>query len=282
MPRTHLTEYDAEALRAQILDNQITVDALSYETARALLAYEIDRTETDNCDEPTILDALLQRLDGTDIFDHAHEVVPEARYTELVRQATKIHTVRRMPTFKKIILIAAAVILLSSLGLTVYASYLGPFEGFVDNIKDLFGIEVGEIHVNGNEELAIDNTCSFFDDMESLLEKHSYDILFPKNYPTKGKDAVMLFRSGQLMNINVQYPCGTLDIHIQDASSTEEDFRSFTPTEQTFVVNGLTYYACDNKDGIQYTMFDNNNFYVIIVKTHADFLAIAEHMEKPS
>jgi len=272
------TGYPTDQLRELILDNQIAVEALPLSTVRALFAYEIDRTETDNCGEPTILDALLQRLDGTDVFDHAREVVPPERYDALVCQATAPQPMRRMPLLKKIILIAAAVILLSSLGVTVYASYLGPFEGFVDNIKDLFGIEVGEVITNGDKDLMVDNTVELYADFETLLQNHSFDILYPTDYATIGDKAIGLYRAGASYRIHAQFPHGVLYIYLDHPPYTEEDVIRDSPDAVTYDINGLTYYSIPNSEGKQYTLFYNDKVYAICVKNISDFETIASHI----
>ncbi len=226
----------------------------------------------------TILDVLLQRLDGTDMFDHAREVVPPERYDALVCQATAPQPMHRMPLLKKIILIAAAVILLSSLGVTVYASYLGPFEGFVDNIKDLLGIEVGEMITNGDSQLTADKNTRYFDNFEVLISETKYSIVYPLDLDLADNKPIRMFVAGDMLCIIAHYPNADYTVYSNTLPYTEMDLTSKAPNIERYTVNGLTYYHVPGLEMLEYQLFYNDCLYVISPDTHADFETIASHI----
>lgn len=272
-----------EELREMILNKEITIDTLSPRIVQELLEHEIEWADIDHCDEPTILDELLEVVNRTNYFDSSLATVSEERYSELIDEAfCKAAETTRRPRrriSKKMLLVAAAIAILASLSISVYASCFGPFDSFVDNLRDLFGIRVGEIIETTSEELMADNTCDFYNDFESLLKAHPSDIVYPREYPTEGTDSINFHQAGTTICVTAQYPTGTLRIYLENPPFTENDLLNDTPQAKTYVVNGFTYYCVQVDEELQYMMFRKDTVYIILTDNHSDFKVLANHIK---
>ena len=284
MHTKHPDGFAIQEIREQLLNKTVDIRTLDIETIRALYDYELAWAELDKSDSPTILMELLDVLQQAGEPNDAFDIVSSERCMELAADALaqneRTEQKKRPRKLKKIILIAAAILVLSSIGLTVYASYLGPFEGFVDNIKDLFKIKTGEVLVNGDEELFIDNNIERYDSFESMLDRHQFDILYPTEYPTIGKDSVDLFWVGERLCLSAHYDIGFIRIYITNPPYDETRLKKDLPHTPAYIINELKYYFMPGTDNnLQYALFYKEQLYVICVKTHADFEEIASHIK---
>lgn len=272
-----------EELREMILNKEITIDTLSPGIVQELLEHEIEWADIDHCDEPTILDELLEVVNRTNYFDSALATVSEERYSELIDEAfckaAETTSRPRRKIAKKMLLVAAAITILTSLSISVYASCFGPFDSFIDNLKDLFGIKVGEIIETTSEELMADNTCEFYNDFESLLKAHPSDIVYPCEYPTEGTDSINFHQAGTTICVTAQYSSGTLRIYLENPPFAENDILTNSPEAQTHVINSFVYYCVSGKDSLQYMMFHKDAVYIILANTHSDFEKIANQIK---
>lgn len=280
MQKINLEGLKVEEIRELIIHKKIDIHSVPIDSVRELFEYEIEWAEIDKSDEPTIINELLEALDAAGESNEAFEVVSSERCMELAKsaiaQTTRETSVRRPRVLKKIILIAAAIVILASLGVTVYASYFGPFDSFVDNVKDLFGIEVGEVIKKGDEELMADNTTRFYTDFEELMQENNITVLYPRGIEITDEKSLRIAYAGETKRIIANYGIATLTIEFFNPMYTESELLKSIPDVQILEINEFTYYDLSGEDFYQFVMFHNGFLYSITANNPNDLLSFIQ------
>ncbi len=267
-------------VREMIIDKKIEIRSLEIETLHELHDYEIEWVDFDKSDEPTIIEDILDALAAAGEPDRSFEVVSEERCMEIAREAiartTQAKPVGRAHVFKKIAIIAAAALFLGMLGVTVYASYFGPFDSFVENVMDLFGMRAG-VEIEKDEGLLlVDRTDAFYDDFETLLAETSLSLPYPRGLQTAGESSVSLFWKNGSQRITASYERASINIYLSNLPYTESEFLERVPDAQPCVINGYLCYDISNEEINQYILFYGEYLYIIDADTREELERIAQ------
>ncbi len=270
-------------IREQLLNKTVDIRTLDLETVRALYDYELAWAELDKSDSPTILMELLDALQQAGEPNDAFDIVSSERCMELAADALaqneRTQQKKHPCKLKKILLIAAAILVLSSIGAAVAASPNGVLENFVEKAADILDIKPGEVLVSGNQELTADKTARFYDSFDALMQEEGISVLRPRGIALQGERSLKTYWGGETRRLHAKYGFADLLVEYVNPTYTESDLLERMPNTNRYEINGRIYYDFSGEGIYQLEMFDGSYHYTITANNHADLLAFAQLIE---
>jgi|GEM_PF-809951 len=283
MHTKHPDGFAIQEIREQLLNKTVDIHSLDIETIRALYDYELAWAELDKSDSPTILMELLDVLQQAGEPNDAFDIVSSERCMELAADALaqneRAKQKKRPRKLKKILLIAAAILVLSSIGAVIAASSSETFAKFFDNIADIFNIKPGDVLVSDNEELMADKTTRFYDSFDALMQEEGITVLYPQELALQSGHSLRTIISGETKLLFADYELANLSVDFINPTYTESDLLESIPNVKSYEINGRIYYDLSGRGMYQLNMFDGGYLYTITANNHTDLLAFAELIE---
>lgn len=283
MHTKHPDGFAIHEIREQLLNKTVDIRTLDIETIRALYDYELAWAELDKSDSPTVLMELLDVLQQAGEPNDAFDIVSSERCMELAADALaqneRTRQKNRPRKLKKIILLAAAILVLSSTCVGIAASSNGPLANFFEKAADILDIKPGEVLVSGNQELTADKTTRFYDSFDELMKEEGISVLYPRGIALQDERSLNTFWGGETRLLHAKYGFADLLVEYVNPTYTESKLLENLPYITRYTINGRIYYDF-SADGIyQLEMFDGGYHYIITANNHTDLLAFAELIE---
>ncbi|MBQ3002344.1 MAG: hypothetical protein IJD82_01275 [Clostridia bacterium] len=283
MHTKHPDGFAIHEIREQLLNKAIDIHSLDIETIRALYDYELAWAELDKSDSPTVLMELLDVLQQAGEPNDAFDIVSSERCMELAADALAQNErteQEKLPRKrKKIILLAAAILVLSSTCVGIAASSNGPLANFFENAADVLNLEPGEVLVSGNQELTADKTTRFYDSFDALMQEEGISVLYPRGIALQDERSLNTFWGGETRLLLAKYEFADLLVEYVNSKYTESDLLERMPDKTRYEINGRIYYDLSGEGIYQLEMFDGGYHYIITANNHTDLLAFAELIE---
>jgi len=283
MHSKHPNGFAIHEIREQLLNKTVDIRTLDIETIRALYDYELTWAELDKSDSPTILMELLDVLQQAGEPNDAFDIVSSERCMELAADALaqneRTEQKKRPRKLKKILLIAAATLVLSSIGTMIAASQSGAFANFFNQVADVLNLEPGEVLVSGNQELTADKTTRFYDSFDELMKEEGISVLHPQSLVLQNGKSLKTCLFGETRLLHAKYEFADLLVEYVNSKYTESDLLERMPDTNRYEINGRIYYDLSREGIYQLEMFDGGYHYIITANNHADLLAFAELIE---
>lgn len=283
MHTKHPDGFAIHEIREQLLNKTVDIRTLDIETIRALYDYELAWAELDKSDSPTVLMELLDVLQQAGEPNDAFDIVSSERCMELAADALAQHERTRQKNrprkLKKIILLAAAILVLSSTCVGIAASSNGPLANFFEKAADILDIKPGEVLVSGNQELTADKTTRFYDSFDALMQEEGISVLYPRGIALQDERSLNTFWGGETRLLHAEYGFADLLVEYVNSKYTESDLLERMPDKTRYEINGRIYYDLSGEGIYQLDMFDGGYHYIITANNHTDLLAFAELIE---
>lgn len=283
MHTKHPDGFAIHEIREQLLNKTVDIHSLDIETIRALYDYELAWAELDKSDSPTVLMELLDVLQQAGEPNDAFDIVSSERCMELAADALaqneRTRQKNRPRKRKKIILLAAAILVLSSTCVGIAASSNGPLANFFEKAADILDIKPGEVLVSGNQELTADKTTRFYDSFDALMQEEGISVLYPRGIALQDERSLNTFWGGETRLLHAEYGFADLLVEYVNSKYTESDLLERMPDKTRYEINGRIYYDLSGEGIYQLEMFDGGYHYIITANTYDDLLAFAELIE---
>lgn len=198
--------------------------------------------------------------------------------------ATKSAKVLR-PSWKtprKIIAIAATIVLLLALTLTVIAKvngYSSAWEYVKENVQKIIGLDAGDRMNEGNITLTKHDGVVTYSSIEELLQEEGYDFMYPSELP---EGAHITKISEQIVsNEEIVYCYLFSDSNISITVSTvsgvsNEDLERY----KLYSTNGMTFYIKQFSNGVYQAIGNEGKYeYIISINDYDKLLTILSGMK---
>lgn len=146
-------------------------------------------------------------------------------------------------TPRKIIAIAATIVLLLALTLTVIAKvngYSNAWEYVRENVQKIIGLDAGDRVNEGNITLTKHDGVVAYSSIEELLQEEGYDIMYPSELP----DGVKI--------TNISQVIATGDCHIYNVQFTDDGISMIVSNEKQIHFDNVNKYEKHEVNGIQF------------------------------
>ena len=179
-----------------------------------------------------------------------------------------------MKTPRKIIAIAATIVLLLALTLTVIAKvngYSNAWEYVTENFQKIFGLDAGDrMNDNGITLIKQDSVVSY-DSIEELLQIEGYDILYPSELP----DGIVVTKiSQQIIDEDyILYSFQFTDSNLSVVVSTRYNIsQEDLSNDKRLDISTLTTYLVKQESGIYQAVGYDNKYEYLFYCTDYDVL----------
>ena len=181
-------KYDCRKIKEMIMNNDLSISALSESHLNTLIAYEAEclmkcKTEYDTAFMDLCCTALEALQKSTVPSDEKIAEIGEKAYQEYINNnvyAKNFDTTKTksLPARKPVRILVVTALLLVALTITVMAVW-NPFCNWIQDLKDLFNINPGDVIENENGSLTTDTNYiefSSIDEMEETIGVH-FDLM---------------------------------------------------------------------------------------------------------
>lgn len=266
-------KYDCRKIKEMIMNNDLSVSVLSESHLNTLLEYEAEclmasKTEYDTTFMDMCCTALEALQKSTVPSDEKIAEIGEKAYREYIDSHTYSKTfdttkTKILPRRKPIRILVVTALLLVVMAATVMAVW-NPFCDWIDDLKDLFNINPGDVIDNYEGSLTTDNTYTEFSsiaEMEEMIGIHFDlidDISFSPSY-------IEMSQQGKEKRIFMQFGHSeqkiSLIIYLENAPYHQEPMEQANLQRQT--LGNLEWYitACESYQTI--VAFGNGYVYAI-------------------
>ena len=267
-------KYDCQKIKEMIMNNDLSISALSESHLNTLIAYEAEclmkcKTQYDTAFMDLCCAALEELQQSMVPSDERIAEIGEKAYREYIDSYTNSETfdttkTKILPMRKPIRILVVTVLLLVVLAATVMAVW-NPFCDWIDDLKDLFNINPGDVIENDNGSFSSDKEFQQFlsiAEMEKALGIH-IDLLATIYV---APSYIEMSQQGNKREINIQYQLDEkiilLTIYLENAPYYEEPMKQTHLSKQ--MLGGLEWYLTmpiNNQQTI--IAFDKTHVYVI-------------------
>ena len=261
-------KYDCRKIKEMIMNNDLSISALSESHLNTLIAYEAEclmasKTEYDTAFMDMCCAALEALRQSTVPSDEKIAEIGEKAYREYINNNVyakdfEAQKTKLLPTRKLVRILVVTALLLVALTITVMAVW-NPFCNWIDDINDRLNLNPGDVIENENGSFTSDQEAQEFssiDEMEETLGMH-FDLL--DNISSKPSH-LNISQQGIQKNIYVFYDTDgkqiKLTIYLENALYYKEPMEQENLPKQTlgnlewyitaFVNNHQTIVAFDN------------------------------------
>ena len=271
-------KYDCRKIKEMIMNNDLSISALSESHLNTLIAYEAEclmkcKTQYDTAFMDMCCAALESLQQSTAPSDEKIAEIGEKAYREYIDSHTHSETfdttkIKILSTRKPIRILVVTALLLVVLTATVMAVW-NPFCGWIDDIKDLFNINTGDVMDNGEGSLSADKTAQEFSSVDEMEEKIGIHFDLLDNVSVR-PSRISIAQQGEQKKINLIYCTDVkpivLTIYLENAPYYKEPMEEANLQKQ--VLGNLEWYitACVNNHQTIVT-FDNDYVYAITAES---------------
>jgi len=277
-------KYDCLKIKEMIMNNDLSVSALSESHLNTLIAYEAEclmasKTEYDTAFMDMCCAALEKLQQGTVPSDEKIAEIGEKAYQEYINsndytKAFDTQKTKILPARKLVRILVVTALLLAALTFTVMAVW-NPFCNWIDDIKDLFNINTGDVIENEQGSLTTDKTYQEFssiNEMEETIGIH-FDLLDNISVTPNRISASL---QGNMKKISIQYKIDTkeiaLTIFLENAPYYREPMEQANLQKQTLV--GYEWYKIEEQQHKSIIAFDDAYVYVITTNSYETIQSI--------
>ena len=267
-------KYDCRKIKEMIMNNDLSISALSESHLNTLIAYEAEclmasKTEYDTTFMDMCCAALEALQQSTFPSDEKIAEIGEKAYQEYINsndytKAFDTQKTKIFPARKPIRILIVTALLLAALTITVMAVW-NPFSNWIRNIKDSFNLNLGDVMENEHGSLSSDKTTQKFssvDEMEKTTGIH-FDLL---DEISAVPDYIDISQHGKKKIVNMQYQLDAkqiaLTIYLENAPYYQESMEQANLQKQT--LGNLEWYIATYVNNHQTIVaFDGNYVYAI-------------------
>jgi len=267
-------KYDCRKIKEMIINNDLSISALSESHLNTLIAYEAEclmasKTEYDTTFMDMCCAALEALQQSTVPSDEKIAEIGEKTYREYINSnvCTKTFDTQKtkiLPARKPIRILIVTALLLATLTITVMAVW-NPFSNWIRNIRDSFNLNPGDVMENEHGSLSSDKTTQKFssvDEMEKTIGIH-FGLL---DEISAVPDYIDISQHGKKKMVNMQYQLDAkqiaLTIYLENAPYYQESMEQANLQKQT--LGNLEWYIATYVNNHQTIVaFDGNYVYAI-------------------
>ena len=237
-------KYDCRKIKEMIMNNDLSISALSESHLNTLIAYEAEclmasKTEYDTTFMDMCCAALEVLQQSTVPSDEKIAEIGEKAYQEYINsndytKAFDTQKTKILPARKPIRILIVTALLLAALTITVMAVW-NPFSNWIRNIKDSFNLNPGDVMENEHGSLSSDKTTQKFssvDEMEKTIGIH-FGLL---DEISAVPDYIDISQHGKKKVVNMQYQLDAkqiaLTIYLENAPYYQEPMEQMNITKQ--------------------------------------------------
>jgi len=266
-------KYDCRKIKEMIINNDLSISALSESHLNTLIAYEAEclmasKTEYDTTFMDMCCAALEALQQSTVPSDEKIAEIGEKTYREYINNNVyakdfEAQKTKLLPTGKLVRILVVTALLLVALTITVMAVW-NPFCNWIDDIKDRLNLNPGDVIENENGSFTSDQEIQEFssvDEMEETLGIH-FELL--NDIPAQ-PSYISIAQHGNKKAINILYECNEktteLMICLENAPYHQEPMEQANLQKQT--ICNLEWYITTYDNYQTIVTFDNDYVYVI-------------------
>ena len=266
-------KYDCRKIKEMIMNNDLSISSLSESHLNTLIAYEAECLMTSKTEyDTTFMDmccAALEELQQSTVpSDEKISEIGEKAYREYIESHTYSETfdttkTKILPTRKPVRILVVTVLLLVVLTATVMAVW-NPFCDWIDDIKELFNINPGDLIDNEDGSFSSDKEFQQFDSIEEMESKIGlyFDLL---DKITVTPTRITLSQQSEIRAINIQYRLDekqiSLEIYLESAPYYQEPMDQANVPKQMFGKREWYITEYDNYQTV--VSFDDNYVYAV-------------------
>ena len=266
-------KYDCRKIKEMIMNNDLSISALSESHLNTLIAYEAeclmaskaeyDTTFMDMC--CTALEALQKSTVPSDekIAEIGEKAYQEYINTNVYAKDFDTRKIKVLHTRKPVRVLIVTALLLAALTITVMAVW-NPFCNWIDDIKDLFNLNTGDTIENDNGSFSSDKNAQYFssiDEMKTVIGIQFALLDDISVMPTR----ICLYQSNKTKKISILYQSEekqiTLYIYLENAPYYREPMDQANISKQMF--GNREWYITDSDNYQTIVAFDDDCVYAV-------------------
>lgn len=276
-----LDNFTGQEIKEMINAQEITIDELNTSALQKLMDYEIDLLAVDEGDVDLVCKCsdLLAVLDPCPITtEHIMNIVRrnEEEYLTIVDDTSNDDVPKRRFIFKRIAIIAAAVMILMTTAVGV-ASAFGV--NIIEEINKIIRRDEGARTDIGGFTFYNGGETIYYSSIEEVIEEKNWNIMYPTKFPKNVDiDKVMLDKS---LNGNDKIRILTNDHNVIiriELNSLDEDI--LYEEYDTYEVNGIVFYVYESNNVYIAFCFHDNNYYSIQANNYNDLILIIDNFKE--
>lgn len=180
---------------------------------------------------------------------------------------------------KVIISALAAAFLLAALSLTAYG-FFGPSETFMQNIRQILGLERGEVLITSEGDNYADSHVKEYSSLDECMQTENISLLVPKDVSI-APESIVTYGFDSSANATV-VSCVysnrvSVDIFLENAPYSKDVMETQEDLDRV-QVNYRTYYVIDRPRATMFVLFDAEYVYVFSASSKEQILEIVNQI----